>query len=121
MSRLFLGVDGGGTKTRFALLDEQKTLVADATLGTTYHPDVGIDGHIEFRDEDQKATGVGYRVQLKSGDAHLRARKDGTEIFAMKPHYEALWTAKTAEDGGPSKLSPRELSGPTMFGFDGVS
>ena len=42
-SRFFLGVDGGGTKTRFALLD-QRTLVAEATLGTSYHPEVGIDG-----------------------------------------------------------------------------
>lgn len=42
-ARLFLGVDGGGTKTRFALL-EGTTLLAEATLGTTYHPDVGIDG-----------------------------------------------------------------------------
>jgi N-acetylglucosamine kinase-like BadF-type ATPase len=43
-ARFFLGVDGGGTKTRFALLDERKQLVALATLGTTYHPEVGIDG-----------------------------------------------------------------------------
>ncbi len=42
--RLFLGVDGGGTKTRFALLDEARNLVADTTLGTTYHPEVGIEG-----------------------------------------------------------------------------
>ena len=39
----FLGVDGGGTKTRFALMADSK-LVADAQFGTTYHPDVGIDG-----------------------------------------------------------------------------
>jgi N-acetylglucosamine kinase-like BadF-type ATPase len=41
--RFFLGVDGGGTKTRFALTEERK-LVAEATFGTTYHPDVGVDG-----------------------------------------------------------------------------
>ena len=41
--RFFLGVDGGGTKTRFALLREQE-LVADATFGTSYHPEVGIEG-----------------------------------------------------------------------------
>ncbi|HTU64343.1 MAG TPA: BadF/BadG/BcrA/BcrD ATPase family protein [Steroidobacteraceae bacterium] len=44
VARYFLGVDGGGTKTRFALLDERRTLVADATLSTSYHPDVGIEG-----------------------------------------------------------------------------
>ena len=42
-ARLFLGVDGGGTKTRFALMADGK-LVAETTLGTTYHPDVGLDG-----------------------------------------------------------------------------
>jgi len=40
----FLGVDGGGTKTHFALVDAGRKLVAEATLGTSYHPDVGIDG-----------------------------------------------------------------------------
>jgi N-acetylglucosamine kinase-like BadF-type ATPase len=39
----FLGVDGGGTKTRFALLDAGKTLVGEAQLGTSYHPEVGVD------------------------------------------------------------------------------
>jgi N-acetylglucosamine kinase-like BadF-type ATPase len=40
----FLGVDGGGTKTRFALIDAARKLVGEATLGTTYHPEVGLDG-----------------------------------------------------------------------------
>jgi N-acetylglucosamine kinase-like BadF-type ATPase len=42
--QFFIGVDGGGTKTRFALMDAGRQLVADTTLGTTYHPEVGIDG-----------------------------------------------------------------------------
>lgn len=40
----FLGVDGGGTKTRFALIDDRGVLVAQAQRGTTYHPQVGLDG-----------------------------------------------------------------------------
>jgi N-acetylglucosamine kinase-like BadF-type ATPase len=43
-SQYFLGVDGGGTKTRFALLDGERRLVAEATRGTSYHPEVGMDG-----------------------------------------------------------------------------
>ena len=39
----FLGVDGGGTKTRFALMSRHQ-LIAEAQLGTSYHPDVGLDG-----------------------------------------------------------------------------
>jgi N-acetylglucosamine kinase-like BadF-type ATPase len=41
---LYLGVDGGGTKTRFALMDDHGRLVAQAQTGTTYHPEVGLDG-----------------------------------------------------------------------------
>ena len=40
----FLGVDGGGTKTRFALLDSQGRVLAEAERGTTYHPQVGLEG-----------------------------------------------------------------------------
>ena len=40
----FLGVDGGGTKTRFALIDGQGRVLAHAQHGTTYHPQVGWDG-----------------------------------------------------------------------------
>lgn len=42
--RVYLGVDGGGTKTRFALIDGDATLLEEAELGTTYHPHVGLDG-----------------------------------------------------------------------------
>jgi len=40
----YLGVDGGGTKTRFALIDSDGHLLGEAELGTTYHPHVGLDG-----------------------------------------------------------------------------
>jgi N-acetylglucosamine kinase-like BadF-type ATPase len=41
---VYLGVDGGGTKTRFALIDGDGRLLGEAQLGTTYHPHVGLDG-----------------------------------------------------------------------------
>ncbi len=40
----FLGVDGGGTKTRFALMDSDQKLIGEAQLGTSYFPEVGLDG-----------------------------------------------------------------------------
>ena len=43
MSALYLGVDGGGTKTEFVCLDEAGVQVAGATLGTSYHVEVGFD------------------------------------------------------------------------------
>jgi N-acetylglucosamine kinase-like BadF-type ATPase len=45
MSQAFyLGVDGGGTKTRFLIVDATATPVADITLGTSYFPQIGLDG-----------------------------------------------------------------------------
>ncbi len=40
----FLGVDGGGTKTRFVLIDGDGRVLAQARRGTTYHPQIGMDG-----------------------------------------------------------------------------
>lgn len=40
----FLGVDGGGTKTRFVLIDDAGQVLAEAQMGTTYHPEVGLGG-----------------------------------------------------------------------------
>ena len=41
---MFLGIDGGGTKTAFVLLDAQGRLLARAESGSSYHPEVGIEG-----------------------------------------------------------------------------
>jgi N-acetylglucosamine kinase-like BadF-type ATPase len=40
---IFLGVDGGGTKTEFVCIDERRQVVARALTGTTYHLQVGLD------------------------------------------------------------------------------
>lgn len=66
---LFLGVDGGGTKTRFALINGEGRLIAQARLGTTYHPHVGLDGVREIlaggveqvlREAGAQAAGLGF-------------------------------------------------------------
>jgi len=79
-----------------AMVGEVQTIVfnADQIYRTVAQPDEGVDGEIEFRNARKKATGLTYRVQLKSGDSHLRGRKGGIEIFAMKEHYEDLWAGK---------------------------
>lgn len=41
---VFLGVDGGGTKTAFCLLDERGGVVAQAAAGGSYHWALGVDG-----------------------------------------------------------------------------
>ncbi|HUD28014.1 MAG TPA: BadF/BadG/BcrA/BcrD ATPase family protein [Novosphingobium sp.] len=40
---IFLGVDGGGTKTEFVCIDGDGTVIARAVTGTTYHLQVGLD------------------------------------------------------------------------------
>jgi len=45
MSRtLFLGVDGGGTKTHFVLVDGEGNLIASHQGPASYHLEIGIDG-----------------------------------------------------------------------------
>ena len=41
---LYLGVDGGGTKTEFVCIDGAGSVVARAVTGTSYHLQVGLDG-----------------------------------------------------------------------------
>jgi len=41
---MFLGVDGGGTKTTFLLLGADGRIRARAEGGTCYHPAIGLDG-----------------------------------------------------------------------------
>jgi len=43
---LFLGVDGGGTKTHFICIDNRGTVVAEAEAGTSYHLQAGLDGAV---------------------------------------------------------------------------
>jgi len=55
--------------------------------------DHGIDGEIEFKDDEGRASGQRLYLQLKSGDSYLRSRKsDGAEIFRIKkPRWADCW------------------------------
>lgn len=47
--------------------------------------DHGIDGEVEFKDNDGRASGKKVYVQLKSGNSYLRTRwRDGREVFDVK-------------------------------------
>jgi hypothetical protein len=75
------------------------TYVITAEAGQTYrqytNSDKGIDGEIEFKEDDGKAAAPILYIQLKSGDAYLRARKDGTEVFAIKKeNHVKYWREK---------------------------
>jgi Domain of unknown function (DUF4365) len=55
--------------------------------------DHGIDGEIEFKDYEGKASGKKVYLQLKSGDSYLTTRKtDGSEVFPIKnPRHADYW------------------------------
>lgn len=55
--------------------------------------DYGIDGEVEFRDNQGQPSGKKIYVQLKSGNSYLRQRKsDGNEIFDIKnDHHLDYW------------------------------
>ena len=58
----------------------------------TSNSDWGIDGEIEFKDYEGKASGKRVYLQLKSGDSYLRTRKrDDKEIFYVKPRHAEYW------------------------------
>jgi N-acetylglucosamine kinase-like BadF-type ATPase len=75
----FLGVDGGGTKTRFALVDRSGRLLAQAQLGTTYHPHIGLDGVREVL-----ASGIATVLQ----QAGAGSERLGFAFFGLPAHGE---------------------------------
>lgn len=57
--------------------------------------DWGIDGEIEFKNNQGEASGRRVYLQLKSGDSYLEARKDGREVFKIKkPRHAEYWTSQ---------------------------
>jgi hypothetical protein len=58
--------------------------------------DHGIDMEIEFKDDNNEATGVKVYLQLKSGDSYLRERKStGEEIFTIRDErHVRYWSAQ---------------------------
>jgi small GTP-binding protein len=59
--------------------------------------DHGIDGEIEFKDYEGKASGKRLYLQLKSGDSYLYQRKeDGVEVFTIKNERLADYWQKQA-------------------------
>lgn len=61
--------------------------------------DHGIDGEVEFKDNDGKASGKKIYVQLKSGNSYLRTRRrDGHEVFDVKdPRHLDYWISQPVD------------------------
>jgi small GTP-binding protein len=63
--------------------------------------DEGIDMVLEFTERDGRGSGKKLYLQLKSGNTHLKRRKDGTEIFQIK---KAAWVDYWLKQPGPVML-----------------
>ena len=57
--RHFLGVDGGGSKTAFVLIDERGAVLATHTEGPAYYLEIGLDGLRSMLER-----GIGRTLQL---------------------------------------------------------
>ncbi len=83
-------------ESRELMLVGHTTLIV-AEAGQIYrgytNSDHGIDGEIEFKNDDGQATGKRLYLQLKSGDSYLTTRKaDGAEVFQIKkPRWAEYW------------------------------
>lgn len=78
-ARYYLGVDGGGTKTRFALIDSAGRVRGQAQLGTTYHPEVGLDGVLDVLERG---------IAQVLGEAGIDAAALGHAFFGIPAHGE---------------------------------
>jgi len=95
------------TSARINLDNESRELILvghaiaiAAEAGQIFRPvtwaDWGIDGEIEFKDYEGKASGQRVYLQLKSGDSYLyRRRRDDKEVFTIrKPRQAKYWLAQ---------------------------
>jgi small GTP-binding protein len=71
--------------------------------------DHGIDGEIEFKDDQGRASGQRLYLQLKSGDSYLSERKrDGAEVFQIK---NLRWASYWQQQAYPVMLVIRTSDG----------
>jgi hypothetical protein len=71
--------------------------------------DHGIDGEIEFKNDQGQASEKRLYLQLKSGDSYLKKRqRDGAEVFQIK---EARWAEYWQQQAYPVMLVIRTSDG----------
>ena len=107
-------------QTKIAIDNESRELIL---VGHTYaiageagqiyrqytNSDHGIDGEIEFKTNDGKASGKRLYLQLKSGDSYLyKRKKDDTEVFTIK---EERWADYWQQQAYPVMLVIRISDG----------
>ena len=84
--------------------------------------DHGIDGEVEFKDNDGRASGKNIYIQLKSGNSYLRTRKgDGSEIFDVKNERHLEYWISQPVDVYLVIRQQDEMSGDETIGWMNVT
>jgi N-acetylglucosamine kinase-like BadF-type ATPase len=92
----FLGVDGGGTQTRFVLIDEAGGLLASHREGPAYYLEIGLDGL-----RDMLARGIAHTLRR----GQVRA-EDLSFAFLGLPAYGEDSKLLPALDAAPREALP---------------
>ena len=94
--KTYLGVDGGGSKTRFLLINEAGTVLAAHTEGSAYHLEIGLEAL-----EALLARGIG--LTLREGRV---ASTDLTYAFLGLPAYGEDRALQARLDAAPAGALP---------------
>ena len=94
--KTYLGVDGGGSKTRFLLIDEEGKVLGTHTEGSAYHLEIGLETL-----EAMLARGIGSTLQ------QARMRPSGlTFAFLGLPAYGEDSSLQARLDSAPAAALP---------------
>ena len=94
--KTYLGVDGGGSKTRFLLIDEAGKVLAAQTEGSAYHLEIGLDAL-----RAMLARGIGRT--LREGGVAI---SDLTCAFLGLPAYGEDRELEATLDAAPASALP---------------
>ncbi|HUN71703.1 MAG TPA: BadF/BadG/BcrA/BcrD ATPase family protein [Steroidobacteraceae bacterium] len=93
---IFLGVDGGGTKTRFLLVDGAGNVLASHLEGPAYYLEIGLEGLREML-----TRGIGHTLS----QGHVR-EEDLSHAFLGLPAYGEDSKLLPALDDAPAQALP---------------
>lgn len=90
----YLGIDGGGTKTEFALADAQGNIISHLTLGPSNPNDVGLDVCLSVIDEGIHAVSANIEPDNISLFAGLAGGISGNNRHLIAKHLSAYGFGK---------------------------